>query len=290
MIKNSDGQLAFLGKIKSGKARAAGSGYSGKGLERIERRREEKDRAEKTTYGDTSEAVSLSSREGAVIPYKAKTNEFKPPETSHKGDADYTFTEIKVDIINGPAPDRVPSQPVFNPKNAVASLPAQTLAALEKAKKEGRGVDAANLANVVAKLTQSIELTKAEKLGLAAATSAPRLAPGARTKDPDATDWHAIFPINDYPQKARWKATNKEQMTLLQEVSGASITMRGRFYPPGEEPALGGEPKLSLLIESNDEMRVRAAVEEIRRVLVEGSVQALNAVDRAGASGGRYAV
>ncbi|OXG32321.1 pre-mRNA-processing ATP-dependent RNA helicase PRP5 [Cryptococcus neoformans Ze90-1] len=281
---------SFLGKIKSGKARAAGSGYSGKGLERIERRREEKDRAEKTTYGDTSEALSLSSREGAVIPYKAKTNEFKPPETSHKGEADYTFTEIKVDIVNGPAPDRVPSQPVFNPKNAVASLPAQTLAALEKAKKEGRGVDAANLANVVAKLTQSIELTKAEKLGLAAATSAPRLAPGARTKDPDATDWHAIFPINDYPQKARWKATNKEQMTLLQEVSGASITMRGRFYPPGEEPALGGEPKLSLLIESNDEMRVRAAVEEIRRVLVEGSVQALNAVDRAGATGGRYAV
>ncbi|WVN85262.1 pre-mRNA-processing ATP-dependent RNA helicase PRP5 [Cryptococcus depauperatus CBS 7841] len=285
--KMSDG---FLGKIKSGKARAAGSGYTGKGLERIERRREEKDRAEKYTYGDTSEALSLSSREGAVIPYKAKTNEFKPPETSHKGDADYTFTEIKVDIVHGPAPDRVPTQAAYNSKNAMAALPAQTLAALEKAKSEGRHVDAQNLAKVVAKLTQSIELTKAEKLGLAQATSAPRLSVGSRTKDPDATDWHAIFPINDYPQKARWKATNKEQMTLLQEISGASITMRGRYYPPSEEPAIGGEPKLSLLIESNDELRVKTAVDEIRRVLVEGSVQALNTVDSRGGAAGRYAV
>jgi ATP-dependent RNA helicase DDX46/PRP5 len=263
----------FLAKIKSGKAKAAGSGFSGKGLERIERKREEKDRAEKHTYGDTSEALSLSSREGAVIPYKPKeqTNLFKPPERDLKGEADYTFTEIKVEIVNGPAPDKITNPALFTSgKNAMAQLPAQTLAALEKAKAEGRSVDAANLAKVVAKLTQSIELTKAEKFGLATAEG-PR-----RTKDPDATDWHAVFPINDYPQKARWKATNKEQMTLLAEVSGASITMRGSYYPPGEEPKIGGEPKLYLLIESNDELKVRAAVDEIRRNLVEASVAALN--------------
>ena len=131
-------------------------------------------------------------------------------------------------------------------------------------------MDAVNLAKVVAKLTQSIELTKAEKFGLATAQGPQK------TKDPDATDWHAVFPINDYPQKARWKATNKEQMTLLSEVSGASITMRGVFYPPGDEPRIGGEPKLHLLIESNDEAKVRAAVDEIRRNLVEASVAALN--------------
>ncbi|WWD15835.1 pre-mRNA-processing ATP-dependent RNA helicase PRP5 [Kwoniella shandongensis] len=282
----------FLGKIKSGKARAAGSGFAGKGLEKLERKREEKDRAEKHTYGDTSEALSLASREGAVIPYKPKTtNEFKVPENSHKGEADYTFTEIKVEIVHGPAPDRVQAAaPAYNSKAAMAALPAQTLAALERAKSEGRHVDAANLAKVVAKLTQSIELTKAEKLGLAQPSNAPRLGPGAKTKDPDATDYHALFPINDYPQKARWKATNKEQMTLLQEISGASITMKGVYYPPGEEPGAGQEPKLSLLIESNDEMRVRAAVDEIRRVLVEGSVQALNNADRAPGAAARYNV
>ncbi|KAL7423892.1 pre-mRNA processing RNA-helicase [Cryptotrichosporon argae] len=277
---------AFLAKIKSGKARAAASGFSGKGLERIERKREEKDRAEKHTYGDTSEAVSLSSREGAVIPYKAKTNEFKPPERPANHEADYTFTEIQVDIINAPAPDKLPSGPAARGTKAdQARLPEQVAGMLERARREGRTHDVANLARILAKLRGSQELTKAEKLGLATAPDAP----GRKTKDPDATDWHAVFPINDYPQKARWKATNKEQMTLLQEISGASITMRGVYYPPGEDPSPGQEPKLHLLIESNDEKRVRAAVDELRRNLVEASVAALNTADRAGASG-RYAV
>jgi ATP-dependent RNA helicase DDX46/PRP5 len=214
----------YLGKIKSGKAKAAGSGFTGKGLERLEKRRDDKDRAEKTTYGDTSEALSLSSREGAVIPYKPKGADTKPSEASLKGEADYTFTEIKVDIVHGPAPDKMPtgpSAPSYGRHAHLASLPAQTIAMFEKAKAEGRTVDAANLKKVVDKLTRSIELTKADKFGLASA-------PGEKkTKDPDATDWHAIFPINDYPQKARWKATNKEQMMILSEISGASITGKG---------------------------------------------------------------
>ncbi|KAK4687220.1 ATP-dependent RNA helicase DDX46/PRP5, partial [Tremellales sp. Uapishka_1] len=278
---------SFLAKIKSGKAKAAGNGFSGKGLERLERKRDEKDRAEKSTYGDTSEALSLSSREGAVIPYKPKGSETtSTKEHAHKGgDADYTFTEIRVDIINGPAPDKLPSGPSVRSSNNNLSV---TNANIERARKEGKHELADRLAKVAAAMTESIrkqtELTKADKFGLAIGVNAPR------TKDPDATDWHAIFPINDYPQKARWKATNKEQMTLLQEISGASITNKGIFYPPGEEPLPGAEPKLSLLIESNEEHRVRLAVDELRRVLVEASLGALNNADRAGASGGRYNV
>lgn len=37
----------------------------------------------------------------------------------------------------------------------------------------------------------------------------------ARRRDPDATDFHAIIFINDYPQKARWKVTNKETMVAV---------------------------------------------------------------------------
>lgn len=307
----------FLAKIKAGSAKAAGSGFKGKGLERLDKRRDEKDRNEKSTYGDTSEALSLASREGAVIPYKPKTNEYKPQESNKTNEVDYTFTEIKVEIVHGPAPDKAANPALYGTpgRNAIASLPQQTIDALAKARKEGRHVDAGHLAKVVARLTQSIELTKAEKFG----SPAPEPAAAKKSKDPDATDWHAVFPINDYPQKARWKATNKEQMTLLSEVSGASITMRGElslhrhytcllslaewqcleailgrnpfgarranradlltsgiYYPPGEEPRMNGEPKLHLLIESNDEMKVRAAVEEIRRNLVEASVLALN--------------
>lgn len=276
--------VGYLQKIKAGLAKAASSGYRGKGLERIERRREEKDRAEKHTYGDTSEALSLASREGAVIPYKPKTTaEWKPPANAHSSEQDYTFSEIVVDIVNGPAPDKV-----FNPLitgKGKQTMAQQTMAALERARKEGRLADVQTLTKITQKLMASIELTKAEKLGLAAAVDPPK-----KTKDPDATDWHAIFPINDFPQKARWKATNKEQMTLLAEISGASVTMRGVYYPPGEEPPPGGEPKLHLLIESNDEMKVRRAVEEIRRNIVEASVAALNNADRNVTAGGRYTI
>ena len=186
----------FLAKIKSGKAKAS-SGFSGKGLDRIERKREEKDRAEKVTYGDTSEAVSLSSREGAVIPYKPKTaahEYFRPPESMGKGDADYTFTEINIEIIDGPAPDRPTNAELWSSagpgtvpttnKNVMSMLPRSTLEALEKAKKEGRTVDAERLAKVVARLTDSIQMTKQEKFAAAIAVEAPR-----KGKDPDATDY-----------------------------------------------------------------------------------------------------
>lgn len=261
----------FMNKLKAGTARAHRSGYQGHGLEKLQRKREEKDRAEKHTYGDTSEAVSLSSREGAVIPYKPKTNEYKAPENSMKGESDYTYTEINVEVTRGPAPDKLPSGPAQRgTRQDAKSLPMQTLQALEQARKEGRHIDAANLAKIASKLSKQLEHPKAA--GLAAALSPET---GRKTKDPDATDWHALFPINDYPQKARWKATNKEQMLLLAEISGASITMRGVYYPPGQDPAPGQEPKLHLLIESNEEMRVRTAVDELRRIIIESSVAAL---------------
>lgn len=118
----------------------------------------------------------------------------------------------------------------------------------------------------------------------------------ARRRDPDATDYHvrisrlpdvailradldfaqAIVYINDYPQKARWKVTNKDTMVQVRsffavdlglvahspfwqlvETTGASITNKGTFYEPGKEPKEGELPKLHLLIESNDEFRVR---------------------------------
>ena len=48
-----------------------------------------------------------------------------------------------------------------------------------------------------------------------------------RRRDPDATDFHAVIPINDYPQKARWKVTNKETMVQLVDMTGASVTNKG---------------------------------------------------------------
>ena len=73
-------------------------------------------------------------------------------------------------------------------------------------------------------------------------------------------------------------------------MAQASITMRGQYYGPGMEPPPGGEPKLYLLIESNDRDKVQVAIDEIRRRLIEGSMSALENADRGGTAGGRYSV
>lgn len=49
----------------------------------------------------------------------------------------------------------------------------------------------------------------------------------------------------------------------------------GIFYEAGKEPGPGQEPKLHLLIESNDEFRVKLAVDELKRILLEASIAAL---------------
>lgn len=53
------------------------------------------------------------------------------------------------------------------------------------------------------------------------------------------------------------------------------LSLAGIFYEAGKEPGPGQEPKLHLLIESNDEFRVKLAVDELRRVLLDASVAAL---------------
>lgn len=53
--------------------------------------------------------------------------------------------------------------------------------------------------------------------------------------------------INDYPQDARSKVTTKENIQRFISLSGASVTMRGRYYPPGKKPGPNDEPRLHLV-------------------------------------------
>ena len=87
------------------------------------------------------------------------------------------------------------------------------------------------------------------------------------------------------------------------------MTNKGVFYEHAKEPPPEGPPKLHLLIESNDEFRVRAqmlftgescsrwtlqveqAVREIKRLLIEASAQAMQAEVRGpNQTAGRYSV
>ncbi|KAJ1837937.1 pre-mRNA processing RNA-helicase, partial [Coemansia sp. RSA 2708] len=94
--------------------------------------------------------------------------------------------------------------------------------------------------------------------------------------------------INDYPKKARWRATNRETLSQVIEQSGAAITMRGIFVPPGK-PVPEGERKLHLSIEADTERAVEQAKGELKRILTEATLQVMEHEARAGGTG-RYSV
>jgi ATP-dependent RNA helicase DDX46/PRP5 len=58
---------------------------------------------------------------------------------------------------------------------------------------------------------------------------------------------------------------------------------------PGKEPKLGEDPKLYILVEGDTEVVVQNAMQELMRLLKEGTVAAADSEARAPASG-RYNV
>lgn len=196
----------FLEKVKTGKAQVAGSGFGGKGLDRLDKEREAKDRAERKAYGE---------------PEEEKTEETQKASTGAAVNDDMTFGNFKVEIRRGPAPDS--SKGVLGIPGAAAAarrlahakeeekVQAQIKTAQEAANRAGKDSSAQKQAlSVVAKLNAQL---KAMKLVLQSQIQHEES--GGRKVNPDSTDFHAIIPINDYPQKARWRVTNKETMVQV---------------------------------------------------------------------------
>merc|ERR1711988_744113 len=101
------------------------------------------------------------------------------------------------------------------------------------------------------------------------------------------THFDYVFDINDYPQQARWKVTHKDTREQITEYTGAAITTRGVYVPPGTKIPLG-ERRLHLYIEGPSEMAVSTAIKEIKRILTEATAGALlRGADR---PSGRYSV
>ncbi|OCH90696.1 P-loop containing nucleoside triphosphate hydrolase protein [Obba rivulosa] len=270
----------FLEKVKSGKAKVAGSGFGGKGLDRLDQERDAKERAERKAYGEPEEEKAAAGTEEPAA--KAPVDEM-------------TFGSFKVEVKRGPAPDSSKGQLGVAGAAAAARRLAQAKEeeklqnslrqAEEAAARAGKDTAAHKQAlSVVAKLNAQL---RAHKL----VAQSQLQHEDVLGKKSDATEFHAIIPINDYPQKARWRVTNKETMVQLIDMTGASVTNKGIYYEPGKEPPFDGPPKLHLLIESNEEWRVEQAVREIKRLLVEASAAALQAEMRnPTATAGRYSV
>ncbi|KAJ7228786.1 P-loop containing nucleoside triphosphate hydrolase protein [Mycena pura] len=277
---------AFLEQLKAGKVHASGSGFGGKGLDRLDQERDLKARAERKAYGEP---------EG--VEEKVSTSEESTAKATAAGADDMTFGNFKVEIKRGPAPDS--SKNLLGVSSAIAAarrlvqakeeerIQAQVKVAEEAAARAGKDTPAHKQAlSVVAKLNAQM---RASKLQLQTSLQSEDIS--GRKTNPDTTDFHAIIPINDYPQKARWRVTNKETMVQLIDMTGASVTNKGIYYETGKEPPLDGPPKLHLLVESNEEFRVEQAVREIKRLLIEASAAALQAEMRnPTVTSGRYSV
>ncbi|GLD94599.1 hypothetical protein PINS_up003210 [Pythium insidiosum] len=90
--------------------------------------------------------------------------------------------------------------------------------------------------------------------------------------DGDEGHFYEELEINDYPQQARWKVTQRDASERVSELTGVAIITRGSFVPPGRKPN-PGERKLYLAIEGPTRAAVLEAKEELQRILDETTLQ-----------------
>jgi ATP-dependent RNA helicase DDX46/PRP5 len=215
----------FLEKLKTGKAHASGSGFGGKGLDRLDQERDLKAKAERKAYGEPD----------VVVEEKATAAEESTAKATAASSDDMTFGNFKVEIKRGPAPDS--SKGLLGVSGAIAAarrlvqakeeerIQAQVKVAEEAAARAGKDTPAHKQAlSVVAKLNAQM---RASKLLLQSALQSEDVS--GRKVNPDSTDFHAIIPINDYPQKARWRVTNKETMVQVSYVRRAHLHLSDAF-------------------------------------------------------------
>jgi ATP-dependent RNA helicase DDX46/PRP5 len=80
------------------------------------------------------------------------------------------------------------------------------------------------------------------------------------------------FEINDYPREARWKVTQKETTSRLQDEFQTAVTLKGEYFGPGREPG-EKERKLYLHLEATSERVLANCVQEIKRLLNEETLR-----------------
>ena len=78
--------------------------------------------------------------------------------------------------------------------------------------------------------------------------------------------------INDYPREARWKVTQKETTSRLQDEFQAAVTLKGKYIAPNTEPE-EGDRRLYLHVEATTDRILQTCVQEIRRLLNEETLR-----------------
>ncbi|KAL9636624.1 MAG: hypothetical protein Q9164_002703 [Protoblastenia rupestris] len=247
----------FLEKVKSGKEKVSGSGFGGKGLERLDQERDAARTRERKTYKTGDEP----------------DEDDKEDKKDDKGDDLITKAASSVQSAAAPTPTQLPGVP------------------------KGIDLDGKIVVHKSEAPSSSNSKNPLDKVGQAVADIHDRLSKNRElrqgvpidNKGPDAGAFHATLEINDFPQKARWAVTNRTNVAKILEATGTSITTKGSFYAAGKEPLPTENPKLYILVEGDTEVVVTNAMRELMRLLKEGTIAAADSDARAPASG-RYNV
>ncbi|KCV69190.1 hypothetical protein H696_04600 [Fonticula alba] len=229
---------SFMDKRRQGFAQIQGSGFSGKGLERIEVKRIEYHRTQRKAHGEGDDeelerdAVALGGPDSALGFDTDKATRRKP-----------STKELEARRAN--------AEEILRKAGLTAAAPPVETAAPSPA-----GPVSLSTGGV----RSSAELLQRKEPGTIG------LAP-----------FHQIIEINDYPQRARWRATKKENLREINEETGCAITTRGTFMDPSRPvpAAMAKEPKLHLLVEGHDEASVNQAVRQIKALLDDATLVAM---------------
>ncbi|KAJ3185683.1 pre-mRNA processing RNA-helicase [Gaertneriomyces sp. JEL0708] len=250
-------QLAdvFIQKVKSGTAQYSSSGFGGKGLEQLEKERDIVKKMQKIAHGaQYGEVEEEEDEEEVDVKFEAKA---VPAGTAAK-----ESTPVARAAAAGGAPGAA----------AAAVKAAQEAAAKVNAAVGTTGAQRAR--DIIAEINAKFKDAAAGGVG------------ADDKKQASEAAYAYEIEINDYPQKARWRVTNKEQISQITEISGAAITTRGTFFPAGKQPG-PGERKLYLFIEGDTQFVIDKAKAEIKRIITEATISSM---ESEAAGGGRYSV
>lgn len=78
--------------------------------------------------------------------------------------------------------------------------------------------------------------------------------------------------INDFPREVRWKLTQKDTTSRLQDDFHAAVTLKGQYIAPNTD-SMEGHRRLHLHVEATSERILQSCVQEIRRLLNEETLR-----------------
>lgn len=245
----------FKEKVKKGEARWAGSGFKGKGYSYDS---SEVSEAQKLACLEKREALIEAGMLDADDEDQALATNGPPDEGAIGSDISASPDKQATDMAKDKASGGFGIVAGLQSKLSVdlLALPGMQEAIMKKAglAKEDQAVDASESSAGIRKTGDNHFITEVE--------------------------------INDYPQQARWKVTQKETANRLQDDFQTAVTLKGEYYGPNRTPA-EGERKLYLNLEAKSGHILKNCVHEIQRLLNE---ETLRVGTRGGTSGHKYSV